>query len=525
MDSGLQIKMMDSIRQLLRDLRIGQGRIGYLNDLSLPDVEAYLAENGYKASPLTLNEGVVTPCAAYLVCNLARRKDGDVNMATMKSLCERDGAPLIVVTLNCTHKDVAFRLLCGRVSGGTFDPTHPGYAIYDEHMMDSFMQRNGFICIDNADVQIEATQTPDPEFDFLLQKQMLAHQYLLWISQQANPAAQTYAFIRAYTPAAYLPETKSTGKEKRPFLSVITRTQGTRIPELRSVLESLAKQACDDFELLIVGHKVEIEAEENVFRLIEETEPNLRERIRYLQVDVGRRGVPINTGLLAARGEYLSILDDDDLVYEDWVSAFKEASQKASGTVLQAYCETQKWKKNPDSGVLEPTSETIPEYCEPFDYVKQLTENRCPTLSLAFPVGVMSGLRYRFSETLDTMEDWECLMYLAYVAGVTSIEKVTSVYRQWENGHTSAQLHNKAVWAANFDSVKAAIHSRPVLLPPGGTRDIDRYYHEILLLKDQLEKTRAELARTIEEYHETQHELHLTKARSLTGRLRRLFRR
>lgn len=60
--------------------------------------------------------------------------------------------------------------------------------------------------------------------------------------------------------------------------------------------------------------------------LIEEFPASLREKISVHTVRGGNRSTPLNAGFAAARGEYIVALDDDDLVFANWVQVFHQAA-------------------------------------------------------------------------------------------------------------------------------------------------------------------------------------------------------
>ena len=264
---------------------------------------------------------------------------------------------------------------------------------------------------------------------------------------------------------------------REPFLSVIVRTQGKRIEELTDVLLCLMAQQEDDFELLIIGHKVAPEAQGPLLELIESFPPQLTRRIRYYAVDWGSRTAPLQVGFAAARGHYVTALDDDDLVMDTWVSEFKKLAAEHDGCMLHTYNVTQEWKVQSESRgeashKLCSASAFNSCYCHPFDAASQLHINTCPFMSLAFPRFVFDKLGFSFDERLTTTEDWDFLMRVYAVCGVADGEEVTSIYRLWTNAETSHTLHNAREWDRNYTLVVDKMNDHPYLLGPGAVEDI-----------------------------------------------------
>ncbi|WP_207647327.1 glycosyltransferase [Parasporobacterium paucivorans] len=267
----------------------------------------------------------------------------------------------------------------------------------------------------------------------------------------------------------YLPIIEQNKKieHARPFLSVITRTQGKRPEALRETLLCLAGQTDTDFEILLIGHKLTENGLDLVNRIIEEQTDEIKAKIRFIKLDYGNRSTPLNIGFASAYGKYVSILDDDDLVFDDWVEEFHETSEEKQGTVLHSYIFSQKWmavKHDNEPDALRAVEKPKADYCSEFMFINQLSINSCPTLGLAFPVVAFHEFGIIFDEELDTTEDWDFLMRTVFICGITDIKVATGIYRLWENLESSATLHDKEEWDKNREKVINKLASSPVAL-------------------------------------------------------------
>ncbi len=265
----------------------------------------------------------------------------------------------------------------------------------------------------------------------------------------------------------------------RPFLSVVTRTQGRRPAMLREMLLSLGAQTDEDFELLLIGHRLDGKGREELSRCLAELPRSLRARTRVYELDGGNRTAPLNLGFARARGAYAAVLDDDDLVFDDWVARFHEAAAGAPGRILHAGVVTQKWERLPggDGAALRSAAAPGAECCTPFRFARQLGVNLCPLLGLAFPTEYFQKWGLIFDESLSTTEDWDYLMRLAPLAGVADIPRPTGLYRLWLNADNSQTAHSRQEWEANYETIQRKFRDMPMLFPAGSGKleRVDRY--------------------------------------------------
>lgn len=257
-------------------------------------------------------------------------------------------------------------------------------------------------------------------------------------------------------------------KETGPFLSIVTRTQGRRPQALAETMLCLCAQTNMNFELLVMGHNLTLDSTALVESIIEETPEFFQEKIRLIPVNGGNRTTPLNVGFSQARGRYITILDDDDIIFDNWVDSFYQCSVKKPGTILHAYAVSQKWEAyhttlGADALMAAGTPNTS--YCRDFNMLDQMTVNYCPTMSYATPRYAYQDLGIHFDETLTTTEDWDFLMRTAFVTGVSNIDQITSIYRLWESAESSQTMHSKEEWDKNYSYIIKKFLKAPVLMP------------------------------------------------------------
>ena len=397
---------------------------------------------------------------------------GDLSQGTVKNCSweqlgeERLGALLekqedkkvVVVSKNPITKESVYKLLSGhfdqplRLNGFT------GSAIRKR------MAAEGYELVEEEKVAAEVFSDPDEQNIFITKGSMI-RKYLDWLEEYVKADLDVDYFVQAYQ---YIGKNVERQKEEMPFLSVITRTQGKRIEALRETFLSLAGQSCDDFEVLVMGHNIEKDAEKQVIQAIGETPEFLRKKIRYIPVFGGNRSTPINKGFEAARGEYAVLLDDDDIVFDQWVTSFKEKAKENPGSIIHAYVVSQKWSLELDGSgreILRAEDAPDNQFCKDFHYLNELYGNSCPVLGLAFPLFPFKEMGFAFDETLDTTEDWDYLMSLCGLCGVADVQEVTSMYRLWNNAENSHSVHSVEEWNANRSKIQDRIINRPLLLP------------------------------------------------------------
>jgi len=259
-----------------------------------------------------------------------------------------------------------------------------------------------------------------------------------------------------------------------PFLTVITRTQGKRPDMLTEMLLCLTGQSNTDFELLVMGHNLTEEQHTLVSGLIDEMPDWMREKTRLIPVNGGTRTTPLNRGFEEARGKYIAVLDDDDLVFDHWVEAFYDLHKKYDGTILHAYTVLQDWETVGGRFSNTPRAAASPDnvYCCKFKLFDELKLNTCPLCSLAFPAYVFKDYGIRFDEELTTTEDWDYLMRCAFLTGVSNTKEITFLYRNWLNAENSASVHKKDEWDRNYKKIVQRFIETPILMPPNSLKSV-----------------------------------------------------
>lgn len=395
-------------------------------------------------------------------------------------------APMVSSVPNVAHRDVGLKLAFGMwdyTPKGLLDHTHLQF--FTEKGMRAMMTHAGWHEIASNDVEVEKSDQHFPATHPAIATGSALSSLLVHLRSHSRERDRTYQFVRTSLPG---PSTgaghvRTDANAKAPFLSVVTRTQGRRLDTLRDVLLCLSAQSDQDFEVCVIGHKLTEKNRLAVERIIEDTNANLRSRIRLIKVDTGNRTHPLNVGFREARGDYVAILDDDDIVFGHWVEEFRKLAEREPGTVLRATCVAQSWQPvRTMVGAQAVRAVGSPKLCYPkhFDHLEHLVENATPPVSLAFPRAAFVDMHIEFDESLTTTEDWDFLLRTAAVCGVSSSSEITSIYRQWDGAESSFTVHSKEEWLNNHHAIWRKLDQAPLLLGPGSAtrvRQMVSFYH------------------------------------------------
>ncbi|MBL8916044.1 MAG: glycosyltransferase [Archangium sp.] len=387
-------------------------------------------------------------------------------------VCREGGQPLIVSVPNVAHRDLGFKLAFGTwdyTPAGLLDQTHVRF--FTEPLLTKMTRSVGWKQVASNDVLMSSSDQRFPA-EHLALTDGSALRGLLTHLNANRPNALTNQFVRAFVPDAPTNESflESQVQPRRPFLSVVTRTQGKRLDTLREVLLCLSAQTCDDFEVLIIGHRLDDERQMLVRQLIEESCEPLRSRVRLVLVNHGTRTTPLNVGFSEARGQYISILDDDDVPFAHWVEEFLKLSITAPGRMLRTVAVRQEFDEvQTRSGrkSVRAMSGMHRDYPDRFDLLKQLCMNFTPNTALAFPRSAFHDFGLRFDESLTTTEDWDFLMRVAFICDVASSDQITCIYRWWRTSASSRTEHAEEEWQRNLERILEKFDQEYLILPPG----------------------------------------------------------
>jgi SAM-dependent methyltransferase len=399
--------------------------------------------------------------------------DGLELLEAIGSLCRTHGALAVTSVPNVTHLDVGIKTVLGQweyTEAGLLDRTH--LQLYSAVSLRAKMRQAGLVVLDEDDVVIAHSDQHFPADHVALADDTTLGMWFRSLRGAAEPHGFVNQFVWALTPAP--PSLIVPDDAPRPFLSVILRTQGRRPQELREALLCLAAQTDDDFEVLVVAHRTTVAEQVVVERLIDELPPGLARRTRLVLLDRGNRAAPLNVGLDEARGTYVGMLDDDDLVMGHWVEEFHNAARRGHNRVIRSLCLRQDAvlvEVRGQSGVMAVASPQA-SWVSEFSMIGHLIANQSPSMSYIYPRSLARDFGLRYDDSMTTTEDWDVLLRASELAGVTDTSAVTAIYHFWDQRESSASLHQQPEWLANQREIERRLDSRPFLLPRGEVRAV-----------------------------------------------------
>lgn len=230
-----------------------------------------------------------------------------------------------------------------------------------------------------------------------------------------------------------------TTAESGPLVSLIIRTID-RPDLLANAVKSVCRQTYTNIELIVVNDGGE--DVEDVVRGLCKDIP-----VTYMAHESNRgRSAAANSGLKAAKGDYINFLDDDDILYPQhietlitWISLKRVAV--AYSSVLSVYFDrppylTEHCKKD----------ELI--YNIGFDPDRILFQNYIPLMSVMFKKKNLdkTGL---FDEDLSVFEDWDLWIRMSRHFTFSHVDEVTAEYRFYGSESIVQSHHQKYEYDKN----------------------------------------------------------------------------
>lgn len=417
-------------------------------------------------------------------------------------------APYLFISVpNIAHRDVALNLLRGQwnvTEYGLLDKTHVTY--YTRQSLQALLRASGWELAARNDFKLDESDQYDPES--LLHTDTLLGEMMRYASSLFNPDDDVNQFIWMLKPVRRSVSVETiTGPTHEaitthPLVSILIRTQGMRNELLTEALFAVFAQDSDDYEIVVCFHNPEdIDGIllQGVNDVISTAPVPLRRKIRVILCTGTGRSAPLNELFEGARGEYLTILDDDDLLFPRHVSTIaKGVKEYGIGPMFQTFAvqrmlEVRKEKvRSPEFGftsrsVLEPMRQTATYpytvqsiemlWAKPFDPLKQQYANAVHVSCFIVPKRLIEQTHLRFRNDFEYGEDWQFWMEASQILRVVTLPEITGVQNVRTNGtNTVGNSDLQPEWISSHKKRFAVQEEHPLVLDGRTARLIHRLH-------------------------------------------------
>ncbi len=399
---------------------------------------------------------------------------------------------------NVTHRDLAAKLVAGRwdvTPTGLLDETH--VSLYSAHRLAADMTAAGFAAGPHDDFEMLHSDQSFPADLTTLSHATPLGRLLRHVRAGADDHATTNQFVRLFTTVDVPergPDARGAEGAGDTFLTVMVRTRGTRAT-LADTLLCLAGQTVDDFEVLLLVDTTDDDAHRHAIAQLEPFDTTFRDRVTVERLDDGNRVAGLNRGVELARGRYLVALDDDDLVFANWVEAFADTVAHAGGAIVRSGCVVQRVVRSTGTvSDVEPVSGFSLPYAETFDFIDHLRSSQTPLHSTAFPIQVFRSLGIRYNPVLPVYEDLDVLLRAAAWCGVIETGEITAIYRRWDDAEATIHAVPWREWEIAKHRILHDLDREPLLLPEGSASRLFNMNHELHVQRERAEAAEAAVA-------------------------------
>lgn len=232
--------------------------------------------------------------------------------------------------------------------------------------------------------------------------------------------------------------------ENYPLISVIIRADN--LIYLNNVLRSLVEQEYDHTEVIIVWHGKEVIIEISGF-----------DSLDFRIIQGNKRSYNLNAGISNSNGEYIAIIDQDDVVYSDHlIILLSQLHRNDKYDIAYSGCKVVLCEIK-GKEIIVKYEEKV--YNEPYQPGKLLTGNYIPIHSILFRKTIFNF--NIFDEKLDFYEDWEMLAKLE-MSGYKflHINNITCEYRIYGHHETMYEAHESKGYIQQKNKIMDIIYNK-----------------------------------------------------------------
>lgn len=194
------------------------------------------------------------------------------------------------------------------------------------------------------------------------------------------------------------------------FFSVIVPTYN-RAGFITRTIESVLKQSYQHFEIIVVDDGSTDNTEEVVKSI-------LSDKITYYRIANAERAAARNTGMSKAKGDYITFLDSDDLLYKDYLSNAVQSLTKYGYPVF-FHLAYESWS--------DVKSKSLIKYSVKNDDIYSLIRgNHLSCLGIFLKRENVRNFRFNEDRNLSGSEDWELWLRLAANFGLKTDPRVSA---------------------------------------------------------------------------------------------------
>jgi LmbE family N-acetylglucosaminyl deacetylase/glycosyltransferase involved in cell wall biosynthesis len=226
--------------------------------------------------------------------------------------------------------------------------------------------------------------------------------------------------------------------ETRPLISVVVRADN--LLYLRNALLSLIAQNYDQIDVILVWHG--------------DATPNLRE-FDYLDIHfiegTDQRSRNLNLGITQADGEYLAVLDQDDILYPDHFELLlSHVHGNNNIDIVYSGCKVLHCEMKEGKSIVI-SEERV--FNRPYQPGRILIGNYIPFHSILFRSMIFHS--HRFDEDLSAYEDWEMISRLEMSEyHFSHIDAITCEYRLYsQSDYSLERIHVTKGYASEYIKV------------------------------------------------------------------------